>query len=71
MAKKVKDPSSVNPMHRQEFEKSFRDATERYMPGVSVNIVVFNYRNGKLKILDHASCRYTILYVTGWLCYEG
>ena len=51
MAKKKKDISSENLLQRQEFEKSFRDATEKYMPGVSVNIVVFNYRNGKLKIL--------------------
>jgi len=51
MAEKEKEIPSVHNETRQELEKYVRDASVIYMPGVSINIVAFNYRNGKLKIL--------------------
>jgi len=42
-------PAITNEKLGSEFP--FNEAMNLFLPGVSVNIVVFNYRNGKLKVL--------------------
>ncbi len=51
MLKKKKDPPPAVPKDRQAIVQSFNGPMEQFLPGVSVNIVVFNYRHEELKVL--------------------
>jgi 8-oxo-dGTP diphosphatase len=51
MVKKGKTTLNINKQAGNEFVNYVREASALYMPGVSVNIVVFNFRDGKIKVL--------------------
>lgn len=51
MSGKGKSVSVLNKQTDKKLRDFFREAAGIYMPGVSLNIVVFNYGNGKLKVL--------------------